>query len=423
MSDSKSDPGDSPSPAPEQPAGPPVTFESLGLSAEVLAGVQAEGFTEPRPIQASALPPGLLGRDVLGLARTGTGKTAAFALPILERVHARGDRGEGRAPLALVLAPTRELGGQIAGDIRRLGAEVGVTVALVIGGVDPGRQAEELGAGVDVVVASAGRLLDLARGGRLDLGSVEILVLDEADRMVDMGFLPDVRRILERVPVERQTLMFSATMPPELQALAQRHLREPEILDLGHTMPAETIDHSAILVRGSAKMKLLKAILASEDFRSAIVFVRTKQRAKAVSFALQKRGASAELLHGDKKQGARTRALERFKSGEVEVLVATDLASRGLDVEAVSHVINYDIPTDPDTYVHRIGRTGRAERSGIALTFISEGDLDDLRAVEHRIGMRLPRTRIDGFADLDIEDLAERRRERASRHSRPRRRR
>lgn len=378
-------------------------FEALGLSAPLLAGVRAAGFTAPRPIQARALPAALAGRDVLGLARTGTGKTAAFALPLLEAV---GRREPGPAPVALVLAPTRELATQIAAECERLGSALAPRVALLIGGVKSAAQEARLAAGADVVVATVGRLLDHLRSGALSLDDVETLVLDEADRMVDMGFLPDVQRVLDRLPVERQTMMFSATMPESVQALAQRRLREPEIIDLGHTMPAETIDHVVVTVRESAKPKLLRALLDEAEGQSVLVFVRTKQRAKSVSYGLQKRGLEVELLHGDKKQGARTRALDRFRSGEAAVLVATDLASRGLDVEGVGRVLNYDVPTDPDTYVHRIGRTGRAERAGVAFTFVAPGDLPELRAIEHRIGERIQRAEIPGFAVLDVEELS-----------------
>lgn len=392
----------------ETPAGTGAGFEDLGLAEPVLAGVRAAGFVEPRPIQARALPAALAGQDVLGLARTGTGKTAAFALPILEAVLRRSD---GDGPVALVLAPTRELAAQIADDIEQLGVHVRPRVALVIGGVKAATQEASLGAGVDVVVATVGRLLDLVRGGAAALGEVGVLVLDEADRMIDMGFLPDVRRVLERLPAERQTMMFSATMPESVQALAQRVLRAPEIIDLGHTMPAETITHVAVTVRESAKGKLLQKLLEDAgEGATALIFVRTKQRAKAVSRDLERRRFDVELLHGDKKQGARTRALDRFRAGEVRVLVATDLASRGIDVEGVALVINYDVPTDPDTYVHRIGRTGRAEREGAAYTFLSPGDMGDLRAIEHRIGERIARAEVEGFANLDVEELSSPRR-------------
>jgi ATP-dependent RNA helicase RhlE len=381
----------------------PSTFESFGLHPAVLRGVTAAGFTAPRPIQESALPPGLLGRDILGLARTGTGKTAAFALPLLQRLVTLD--GEPGALRALVLAPTRELAQQIGADIEQLGQGTGARVALLIGGVKIDRQREALAAGASIAVACTGRLMDLVEEGTVSLKSVEVLVLDEADRMVDMGFLPDVRRILKQTPEERQTMMFSATMPEEIQALAQRILKTPEIIDLGNAAPPETIDHAILPVRSSAKTKLLLQILKGEDFNSAIVFVRTKQRGKVLTFQLEKRGIPVTLLHGDKKQGARGRALDGFKSGEYSVLVATDLASRGLDVDHVSHVINYDVPLDPDTYVHRIGRTGRSERKGIAFTLLSRGDLDALRAIEHNIGARIDRRFLEGFAELDDEYL------------------
>lgn len=384
----------------------PADFAGIGLSEPVLKGVTGVGFTAPRPIQAAALPPALAGRDVLGLARTGTGKTAAFVLPILERL-ARAEEARGELPMALILAPTRELVLQIAEAAGALGAPLAPRVVALIGGSGKGEQDARLADGADIVVATTGRLLDHLRAGSLDLGKVEVLVLDEADRMVDLGFLPDVRQILRTLPEGHQSMMFSATMPLEVQALAQNTLREPEILDLGGGLPAETIDHAAVLVRSSAKTKLLQRLLERPATRSAIVFVRTKQRAKAVSFALEKKGFDVALLHGDKKQRSRTAALESFRSGERLILVATDLASRGLDVEGVSLVINYDVPTEPDSYVHRIGRTGRSEREGLALTFVSKGDLADLRAIEHRIGARIERRLIEGFAALEDEDLME----------------
>ncbi|MEM8709923.1 MAG: DEAD/DEAH box helicase [Planctomycetota bacterium] len=391
-----SDSSDSPDAAP--------TFESFGLLPEVLAGVVAAGFQSPRPIQVAAIPAALEGRDVLGLARTGTGKTAAFALPLLQRLLSHRPQAEGGLR-ALILAPTRELAQQIGADVEALGAGTGAAVALLIGGVKIDLQREALAAGASIAVACTGRLMDLVNEGTVRLDGVEVLVLDEADRMVDMGFLPDVRQLLKWTGDSRQTMMFSATMPEEIQALAQRILREPEIIDLGNAAPPDTIDHALLPVRSSAKTKLLLQILKDDSFRSAIVFVRTKQRGKALFFQLDKRGHRVTLLHGDKKQGARGRALQGFKDGEFDVLVATDLASRGLDVDHVSHVINYDVPLDPDTYVHRIGRTGRAERAGVAYTFVSRGDLDAVRAIEGNIKERLERRFLEGFAELDDEYL------------------
>ena len=395
-------PGEVPSGGPTEDVELP-TFASFGLHPTVLEGVEAVGFLAPRPIQVSAIPSALEGRDILGLARTGTGKTAAFALPLLQRLVAvEGAAGTLRA---LVLAPTRELALQIGADIEKLGQNTDHRVALLIGGIKIDRQREALAAGATIAVACTGRLMDLVEEGTVSLKEIEVLVLDEADRMVDMGFLPDVRRILKAIPKERQTMMFSATMPEEIQALAQRILKGPDIIDLGNAAPPETIDHAILPVRSSAKTKLLLQILKGEEFNSAIVFVRTKARGKVLTFQLEKRGLTVTLLHGDKKQGARGRALDGFKSGEFKVLVATDLASRGLDVDHVSHVINYDVPLDPDTYVHRIGRTGRAERKGIAFTLLSRGDLEPLRAIEHNIGARIERRFLEGFAELDDEYL------------------
>ncbi|MEL6431020.1 MAG: DEAD/DEAH box helicase [Planctomycetota bacterium] len=395
---------------------PPGAFDDLGLSGPLLSAVRARGFVALRPIQAEAIPPSLEGRDVLGLARTGTGKTAAFVLPLLERLLRAGD-GSGAAarPRALVLAPTRELCAQIAAVVEAFAAETELGCALVIGGVSAGPQRAALEAGADVIVATTGRLLDLARDDAVDLGGVETVVLDEADRMIDMGFLADVEDVLRRTPARSQTSMYSATMPPELLALAQGTLADPVVLDLGGGMPAETIDHALVLVRESRKPRLLRALIDAGGFAPAIVFVRTKQRAKAVFHGLEKRGERVALLHGDRGQASRERALTSFRSGDSSILVATDLASRGLDVEGVAHVVNYDVPLEPDTYVHRIGRTGRAERAGVALTFVGEGDLGAVRAIEHRIGARVDRRVVEGFAPLEDEDLAAPRRPRRRR--------
>lgn len=382
---------------------PTGSFDDVDLSPALRQGVADAGFVELRPIQAAALPAALGGRDVLGLARTGTGKTAAFALPILQRLEGRP--AEAGRPRALVLAPTRELARQIEGDLVDLGRHLSVRMAAAYGGVKIDRQREALASGCDVLVACAGRLLDLVREGTCDLKEVEVLVLDEADRLLDMGFLPDVRRILERVPDERQTMFFSATMPEAVQALAQGVLKEPEIIDLGHTRPAETIEHSLHPVRSTARSKLLRTIVESDEEGSAIIFTRTKQRAKQVARQLEKRGHTVSLLHGDKKQGARDRALQGFRDGEVRFLVATDLAARGLDVEGVARVINFDVPLDPDTYVHRIGRTGRADRTGEAITIASVEELDQVRAIESRIGARIPRKFLPTFAPLDLHEL------------------
>ncbi len=381
----------------------PGSFDDLDLSPALRQGVRDVGFVELRPIQAAALPVALGGRDVLGLARTGTGKTAAFALPILQRLQGR-PAAAGR-PRALILAPTRELARQIEGDLVDLGRHLTVRMAAAYGGVKIDRQREALESGCDVLVACTGRLLDLAREGSCELGEVEVLVLDEADRLLDMGFLPDVRRILERVPDERQTMFFSATMPEAVQALAQGVLKEPEIIDLGHTRPAETIEHSLHPVRSTARSKLLRTIVEADEAGSAIIFTRTKQRAKQVARQLEKRGHAVSLLHGDKKQGARDRALQGFRDGEVRFLVATDLAARGLDVEGVARVVNFDVPLDPDTYVHRIGRTGRADRSGEAITIASVDELDQVRAIEARIGARIPRKFMPTFAPMDLHEL------------------
>ncbi len=392
----------------------PQGFAAFGFAPAVQRGVEDAGFSEPRPIQAEVVPRALAGEDVLGLARTGTGKTAAFALPVLQRLAVSGP---AERPLALVLAPTRELALQIHGEFERLGVHVGARVLAVFGGVKPAAQRAALAEGVDVIVACTGRLLDFVRAGDCDIGGIEFLILDEADRLLDMGFLPDVRRVLDVVPVERQTMFFSATMPEEVQALAQRVLRNPAIIDLGRSKPPETIDHSLHPVRATAKTKLLRALVEADvepdgeagGELSTIIFVRTKQRAKHVAFQLEKRGHSVTLLHGDKKQAARGRALDGFRDGTFRILVATDLASRGLDIDDVGMVLNYDVPTDADTYVHRIGRTGRSEKAGIAVTIATQADRELVRAIEVRIGARIARRYLDSFAVLDLDELAEER--------------
>ena len=381
----------------------PASFDDLDLAPALRQGVADAGFVELRPIQAAALPVALGGRDVLGLARTGTGKTAAFALPLLQRLDGRP--AAAARPRALILAPTRELARKIEGDLADLGRHLSVRMAAAYGGVKIDRQRGALESGCDVLVACTGRLLDLVREGACQLDDVEVLVLDEADRLLDMGFLPDVRRILERVPDACQTMFFSATMPEAVQALAQGVLKEPEIIDLGHTRPAETIEHSLHPVRSTARSKLLRTIVEADEAGSAIIFTRTKQRAKQVARQLEKRGHTVSLLHGDKKQGARDRALQGFRDGEVRFLVATDLAARGLDVEGVARVVNFDVPLDPDTYVHRIGRTGRADCSGEAITIASVDELDQVRAIEARIGARIPRKFMPAFAPMDLHEL------------------
>jgi ATP-dependent RNA helicase RhlE len=349
--------------------------------------VAEAGFAEPRPIQAAALPPALLGRDVLGLAQTGTGKTAAFVLPILQRLRT-GARGSVRA---LVVAPTRELAAQVHEEIGRLACHMKLRSVLLIGGVSLARQKAALAARPDVAVACPGRLLDLLGQRALTLDRVEILVLDEADHMFDMGFLPDVRRILRALPARRQNLLFSATMPKEVRALAESVLVDPVRVELQIRQPVATIDHALCAVEEPAKLDALQRLLGENEVRSAIVFLRTKHRAKRVARRLDEQGFAAVALQGNMSQPQRERALQGFRAGRFKVLVATDIAARGLDIQGVSHVVNFDVPTTPEAYTHRIGRTGRAERSGIALTFVTGADRAQVRAIEKHLGTPIAR--------------------------------
>jgi ATP-dependent RNA helicase RhlE len=381
-----------------------ASFRTFGLGKPLLRALEEAGFDTPRPIQARALPAVLEGRDVLGLAQTGTGKTAAFALPILERLASTRGRG---GPRALVVAPTRELALQIQAEFDMLGKYLKVRTATVFGGVGAAPQVRALRSRPDVVVACPGRLLDLASSGDADLSGVEVLVLDEADHMFDMGFLPDVRRILDLLPKRRQNLLFSATMPREIRGLAERVLSDPHTVELAHSAPAETIDHALYPVERERKTDLLQHLLGEEGFRSAIVFLRTKHRARRLARDLDRAGRRAVALQGNMSQGQRQRAMQGFRDGTYDVLVATDIAARGIDVAKVSHVINYDLPNTPDAYTHRIGRTGRAEQQGKACTFVTDEDWDGVKDIERKLGMAIPRVHLDGYSrtrrDREVE--------------------
>jgi ATP-dependent RNA helicase RhlE len=364
----------------------------LGLRDQVVAAVAEKGYTQPTPIQERAIPLVLTGRDLIGTAQTGTGKTAAFALPILHRLA-----GHGRCR-CLILEPTRELALQVEEAFRTYGRYTDIRVAVVYGGVGYGKQREELQRGVDVIVATPGRLLDLLSDGTAKLGDLEVLVLDEVDRMLDMGFLPDVRRIIRYVPARRQTLLFSATLPPEIQGLAQSVLTEPTTIEIGiRSSPAETVDHAFYPVVAAQKFDLLSTLLERTEYKSVIVFTRTKIGADRIAHRLKSIGHTAGVMHADRSQRERTEALEGFKSGKYQMLVATDLAARGLDIRGVTHVINYDMPENPEDYVHRIGRTGRANSEGDAYTLMTEEDLRNARAIERMIGRPVPRRKIDNF--------------------------
>ncbi len=368
-------------------------FDRFHLHEALVRGVRAAGFTIPRPIQVAAIPAGRDGRDLLGLAQTGTGKTAAFALPLLDRLLTR--RGTG--PRALLLAPTRELASQIAEEIRTLARFTRLRVVTIFGGVSQRRQVEALRPRPEIVVGCPGRVLDLLRQGLLPLGRVETLVLDEADHMFDMGFLPDIRRILKALPERRQNLLFSATMPRDLRRLADEMLHEPHVVELADRAPVATVDHALVLVAEPHKRALLEHLLRGDDCASAIVFTRTKYRAKRLAAQLAKAGHRAVGLQGNMSQGQRDRAMSGFRARRYDILVATDIAARGIDVSGVSYVINFDVPATPEAYTHRIGRTGRAEHEGVACTFVTAHDRDWVRATERMIGAPIPRRRVEGF--------------------------
>jgi ATP-dependent RNA helicase RhlE len=367
-----------------------VTFADLGLAEPLLRALSAAKYVEPTPIQARTIPLLLQGRDVLGIAQTGTGKTAAFALPVLQHLAASRERAQPKSPRALVLAPTRELAVQIAKSFDTYGRGLGLRLGMVIGGLGFGRQIETLQRGVDILIATPGRLLDLMQRGNVKLGQVSFLVLDEADRMFDMGFIKDVRRIVASVGRQRQTLLFSATMPPDVARLAAEILQNPERVEIapqGRTV--ERIDQRVYFVNATNKRALLGHLLADEALERVIVFTRTKRGANRVAEALEDRGVPSEAIHGNKSQNARQRALENFSRGRARVLVATDLASRGIDVAGVTHVINYELPADAESYVHRIGRTARAGASGIAVSFCDGSERGQLKSIERLTNQRL----------------------------------
>ncbi|HVR72259.1 MAG TPA: DEAD/DEAH box helicase [Vicinamibacteria bacterium] len=372
-----------------------MSFSHLSLHPDVLRAVSDLGFVSPTPIQERAIPPILAGRDVLGRAMTGSGKTAAFLLPILQRLHGQ-PRGTTRA---LVLTPTRELAAQIADDFAALARHTSLTAAAVYGGMGMGPQEKALRRGVDLIVATPGRLLDHFRHGYAALRGLEVLVIDEADRMLDVGFLPDIRRVMSHVPKRRQTLLFSATLPPEIVALARDILRDPESIAVGReaTAPAAGVSHTAYPVRAELKAPLLAALVKRGQIRSVIAFTRTKHRANRLADYLVRNGVSAGRIHGNRSQAQRTQALAGLKQGRFPVLVATDIAARGIDVEALSHVVNFDVPNSPEDYVHRVGRTARAEMTGDAFLFVSPEEEAQVARIERAIGKRIPRTLLAGF--------------------------
>jgi ATP-dependent RNA helicase RhlE len=371
----------------------PPSFSSLGLSPQLLQAVEDAGYTTPTPIQAQAIPLALKGRDLIGLAQTGTGKTAAFTLPILDRLLDGPQRTR-----ALILTPTRELCMQVDDSFRRYARHSRISVVPVFGGVPLEPQERELRRGVDVVVATPGRLIDHLQRQNVVFDDLEVLVLDEADRMLDMGFAPQINKIVNDVPQYRQTLLFSATMPPEVEALARKYLRKPLVVQVGRrSSAANTVTHAVYPVPHNKKAALLTQLLSDKGLDTVLVFTRTKHGADKVVRELERNGIEATALHADKTQAHRTKAMTDFRKGEIRVLVATDIAQRGLDISHITHVVNYDVPQQPEDYVHRIGRTGRAAKEGDAFTFMSPDEIAMVRTIERMIGQEIPRVSVPGF--------------------------
>ncbi|HZE09662.1 MAG TPA: DEAD/DEAH box helicase [Gemmatimonadaceae bacterium] len=378
------------------------SFADLNLAPEVLQAVTDAGYTHPTPIQQQAIPLALAGRDLIGLAHTGTGKTAGFTLPIIHNLISDPITDAHGRPLhrvrVLILTPTRELAAQVEESFRKYGKHTALRVVPIFGGVGIEPQSKALRSGVDVVVATPGRLLDHMERQNVVFDDLEVLVLDEADRMLDMGFAPQLNRIVNEIPPYRQTLLFSATMPPEVEALARKYLRKPVVVQVGRRSEAVgTVTHAVYPVPRARKNTLLVELLKESAMDSVLIFTRTKHGADRVVRHLEDHGIAATAMHADKSQGERTRALDDFKSGKIRVLVATDIAQRGLDVSGITHVINYDVPQQPEDYVHRIGRTGRAAATGDAYTFMSTDEIAMVRTIERTIGQRIPRISVPGY--------------------------
>ena len=378
-----------------------MDFSSFSFDRRLDVGIRDCGYVSPTPIQVQAIPPVLDGRDVLGLAQTGTGKTAAFALPLLQRMILADASPRGPVRV-LVLAPTRELALQIHETFIALGKQTGIRCAAVFGGVGETPQVKAANQS-SVLVACPGRLLDLLNRGLVDLSRVDALVLDEADRMFDMGFLPDLRRIMAKLPAKRQNLLFSATMPPEIRKIADQVLVRPAVVQVANTAPPEKIRHALYPVSPGQKMALLEAYLGAEDHDCVLIFTRTKHRAKSLARKLEQKGMAATSLQGNLSQNRRQEALEGFRTGKYRIMVATDIAARGIDCVRISHVVNFDVPDTAESYTHRIGRTGRADRSGLAMTLVTPEDNIQIQAIERTLGDRLPRLRVDGFAYTSAE--------------------
>ena len=397
------------------------TFAELDLIEPLLRAVEAQNYVQPTPIQVQAIPPLLEGRDVLGCAQTGTGKTAAFILPVLQHIESRrGARTGRKAILALVLTPTRELAAQIGDSVEAYGKHLHVNHTVIFGGVKQGSQVRTLHRGIDILIATPGRLLDLIGQGYIDLGAVEFFVLDEADRMLDMGFIHDVKKVLKLLPKKKQNLLFSATMPESIVSLASTFLTRPVRVEVTpQATTVESIRQSVMFVSHSDKRHLLAWLIRNQKVESAIVFTRTKHGANRLVKHLDQAGISAAAIHGNKSQGARTRALDAFKRGEIPILVATDIASRGIDVDGVSHVFNYDLPNIPESYVHRIGRTARAGRGGIAIAFCDETEGEYLQDIERLIKQDVPVDPDHKWHEASAQPAPRRRGSRPSRPANP----
>ncbi len=374
------------------------SFQSFNFLPALGGAISAAGFVSPTPIQERAIPAVMDGRDVMGLAQTGTGKTAAFVLPVLQRLAA-GRKGR---PRALIIAPTRELAEQIHSVTMQFSKPVGLRCVAIYGGVSEHRQIQALRRGVEVVIGCPGRVLDLVQRRALNLSELEVVVLDEADHMFDMGFLPSIRQLLKAIPVDRQTLLFSATMPPEVRELARQILRDPVTVEVGQLAPVGTVEHALYPVSPNQKTELLIALLHHIDRQSVLVFTRTKHRAKKVSEQLKQAGFQTASLQGNLSQGRRRAAMDGFRSGAVQILVATDIAARGVDISTVSHVINYDMPDTTEAYTHRVGRTGRASRNGDAFTLVTSEDQFMVRAIERVMGEKLERRNLPDFNYGDV---------------------
>ncbi len=373
-----------------------MTFDSLGVHPDIVRAVRAAGYTTPTPVQAQAIPAVLEGRDLIACAQTGTGKTAAFLLPTLQRLA--GGR-KSRRPRALVVTPTRELAAQIGDMVNRYGAHLGLRSAVVVGGVGMEPQTRRLRRGLDILVATPGRLIDHLGRGNVQLSGIEVVVFDEADRMYDMGFLPAIRQIVAALPSPRQSLFFSATMPDEIEALIRRSTNDPALVEVARrAAPADAVRQVVHPVEASQKKELLKRLLERPDVGQTLVFTRTKARANQVARRLERSGRRVAAIHGNKSQSARTRALNGFRSGRIDTLIATDIAARGLDVEGVTHVVNFDLPHVPEDYVHRIGRTARAGRSGDAISLAAPEERAQLSAIERLVGSAIRIEAVEGFS-------------------------